>query len=159
MSFPQSSEVVRKYLARALQDDRERPKPPITLAGPQTNGSTPPPSWTAPIPKVTTSGTPYTERLKVREEAEPGDEQWPYTRAELIRMNDRFIERMEQALARGLEKLPREVEARVWERRVRIAQMHSKACAHCGRRFVPIRRTRKFCSQYCRGAHQRQAAA
>jgi hypothetical protein len=103
MSFPRSSEVVRRYLARALQSDMERAATtPISLAGSRTNGRAPPPPEAPPISEVAMSGTPYAGRLKVRE-PEPGDEQAPYSRTELVRMNDEFCTRLERAFERGKE--------------------------------------------------------
>ena len=42
-----------------------------------------------------------------RAPCEPGDEQvGEYTRQRLIRMNERFVERMQDAIERGLERRP-----------------------------------------------------
>jgi hypothetical protein len=71
----------------------------------------------------------------------------------------RFVERLERAVARGLERLPHETEDEARRRREHIARVNGRACAHCGRVFVPIRSTKQYCSVGCRNAayHQRHA--
>ena len=68
---------------------------------------------------------------------EPGDEitgAWPPE--QLLRMNDRFVERLERAFARGLETRPQETEDEAHQRREHTAQMNggSPICTRCGTR-------------------------
>jgi hypothetical protein len=74
-------------------------------------------------------------------------------------MNERFVERLERAIARGLETRPQEIDDEARQRRERAARMNSgdPTCAHCSNAFVPIRSTQKYCSERCRQAayHQR----
>jgi hypothetical protein len=97
------SEVVRRYLVRALTGDTERPRPPVTLPGqradsvPQpTPAPAPPPIWTGDLRN-------RSRAISGAAEAEPGDEVGPYTREELIRMDTRFRARLLGAFKRGKE--------------------------------------------------------
>jgi uncharacterized OB-fold protein len=74
-------------------------------------------------------------------------------------MNDRFVERLERAIARGLEKPPQETEEEARRRREHTARVNGTTCAHCGKTFVPVRSTKQYCSVRCRHAayHQRHA--
>jgi hypothetical protein len=103
-NFCLNSEAVRRYLTRALTGDTERERPPVTLAGqrpdriPQPTPPPPPapPMWTGDLRNRSraTSGAA---------EAEPGDEQGPYTYAELVQMNNKFRARLLRAFKRGKE--------------------------------------------------------
>jgi hypothetical protein len=102
-SIPLNSDVVRRYLARALTGDTERPRPPVTLPGqradsvPQpTPAPAPPPIWTGDLRN-------RSRAISGAAEAEPGDEAGPYTREELIRMDIRFRARLTRAFERGKE--------------------------------------------------------
>jgi len=91
---------------------------------------------------------------------EPGDEiAGGWTLERLLRMNDRFVERLERAIARGLESRPQETEDEARRRREHAALMNGRdtTCAHCDKAFAPIRSTQKYCSERCRQAayHQR----
>jgi hypothetical protein len=108
-TFSPSREAVRQYLIRALTGDAERLRPPVTLAGPQTNGSTPPPTplppTPSPPPPVRTQG-PHVRRQHThayRAEFQPGDEQGAYSREQLVQMDDRFRTRLLQAFESGKE--------------------------------------------------------
>ena len=86
---------------------------------------------------------------------EPGDEvTGAWTVERLLRMNDRFVERLERAFARGLETRPQETEDEAHQRREHAAQMNGKSpiCTRCGDAFVPIRGgdQQKYCSHRCR---------
>ena len=88
---------------------------------------------------------------------EPGDEiagGWALER--LLRMNDRFVERLEHAIARGLEKRPQETEDEARRRQEHMAQMNGEnvACV-CGKAFHPPRSNQVYCSKRCRDARQR----
>ena len=77
---------------------------------------------------------------------EPGDEiAGGWTVEHLIRMNDRFVERLERAIARGLEKPPQETEEEARRRREHTARVNGTTCAHCSNAFVPICSTQKYC--------------
>ena len=79
---------------------------------------------------------------------EPGDEiAGGWTVEHLIRMNDRFVERLKRAFARGLETRPQEIDDEARQRRERAARMNSgdPTCAHCSNAFVPICSTQKYC--------------
>jgi hypothetical protein len=108
MPLPLNREALRRYLARAISAvDVNRPPAPITLAGPRSNSSAtpqhPPPllSNGAPPPKDPWEHDGRT-RPKVAE-PEPGDEQGAYAHAELVRMDNRFRDRLLRAFERGLE--------------------------------------------------------
>jgi hypothetical protein len=104
-NFSLNSAAVRRYLARALTGDTERPRPPVTLAGQQhSNGSVAiPPSGAAPAPTPIPT-RPIHDRPKSNDtEPEPGDEQWAYSREQLIRMDYRFRTRLLRAIERGQE--------------------------------------------------------
>jgi hypothetical protein len=102
------SEIVRKYLIRALTGDAERRQhAPVSLAGPHTNGSAIPQQ---PPPLLPDTPTPREltwehHRRSVISAGEPlaGDEAGPYAYAELVRMNNRFRARLLQAFERGKE--------------------------------------------------------
>ena len=86
---------------------------------------------------------------------EPGDEiagGWPPE--QLLRMNERFAERLERAFARGLESRPQETEDEAHRRRELVVQMNGESpiCTRCGDSFVPIRGgdQQKYCSRRCR---------
>ena len=86
---------------------------------------------------------------------EPGDEiAGGWTLERLLRMNDRFVERLEHAIARGLEKRPQETEDEA--RRRREAQMNGDGVVcTCGKAFHPTRSNQVYCSKRCRDARQR----
>lgn len=101
------SEAVRQYLARALTGDAERPRPPITLAGQRTSNvpqptppplPAPPPIWTRP-----SHDRRQSRAISSRTEPEPGDEQWTYSRQQLVMMDNRFRARLVRAFKRGEE--------------------------------------------------------
>jgi len=73
---------------------------------------------------------------------------WPIDR--LLRMNERFVERMWRAVRRGLEKPPVEVEI--------PANGHGTVCAHCGRPLICVRKTKRFCDSNCRNRWHAQHA-
>jgi hypothetical protein len=103
-----NNDVVRRYLVRALAgDSSERPRPPVTLAGRQHgNGSaaaSPSAASPAPAPPVWTGDLRRSRIVTGAAEAEPGDEQWTYSREELIRMDRRFRARLLHAFERGKE--------------------------------------------------------
>jgi hypothetical protein len=76
---------------------------------------------------------------------------WTFER--LLQMNDRFIERVERAIACGLETLPQQAGDEARQRREPTARVNGDTtCAHCGRAFVPFRSDMKYCSQSCRQA-------
>ena len=88
---------------------------------------------------------------------EPGDEiAGGWTLERLLRMNDRFVARLEHAIARGLEKRPQETEDEARRRREHMAQMNGESvvCA-CGKAFRPTRSNQVYCSKRCRDARQR----
>jgi len=71
-------------------------------------------------------------------------------------MNDRFVARLEHAIARGLEKQPQETEDEARRRRENMAQMkgESVVCT-CGKAFHPTRSNQVYCSKRCRDARRR----
>jgi hypothetical protein len=90
---------------------------------------------------------------------EPGDEiagEWTIER--LLRMNERFVERLERAFARGLERRPNQADQQL--RRTTPVNGGDTICAHCGDPFTPFRSDMKYCSQRCRQAayHARLAS-
>jgi hypothetical protein len=114
--------VVRKYLVHALTGDTGRLRPPITLAGAHANGGTPPRLPPPPIPAAPPSSTrelwePDRRTRHSVAEAEPGDEQWTYSRKELLRMDARFRARLLKAFERGKES--REAAAALYDGCVR----------------------------------------
>src|SRR5262245_24647510 len=73
-----------------------------------------------------------------------------------LRMNDRFVERLKHAIARGLEKRPQETEDEARRRREHMAQMNGESVVcTCGRAFHPTRSNQVYCSKRCRDARQR----
>jgi hypothetical protein len=86
--------------------DEQRKRPPITLPGrpvvtKPTEPSPPSPPTTAPRTgwlKLPEGGAPAGYR-----EMDPVDVLPPYTREQLVRMNDRFVHRLQRAFARGRE--------------------------------------------------------
>ena len=86
---------------------------------------------------------------------EPGDEiagGWMLER--LLRMNDRFVERLEHAIARGLEKRPKETDDDAQRRREQSIHDGGRICT-CGKAFRPIRSNQVYCSKRCRDARLR----
>ena len=87
---------------------------------------------------------------------EPGDEiTGAWTAERLLRMNERFVERLERAFARGLERRPQETGDEAHQRREHATQMNGgddPICTRCGDTFVPIRGgdQQKYCSRRCR---------
>jgi hypothetical protein len=86
---------------------------------------------------------------------EPGDEiAGAWTVERLLRMNERFVERLERAFARGLENRPQETTNEAHRRQEHAAQMNGESpiCTRCGDAFVPIRGgdQQKYCSPRCR---------
>src|SRR5262249_27257767 len=73
-------------------------------------------------------------------------------------MNDRFVERLEHPIARGLEKRPQETEDEARRRQENMAQMNGEnvVCV-CGKAFQPTRSNLVYCSKRCRDARQRQS--
>ena len=89
---------------------------------------------------------------------EPGDEvTGGWTLERLRRMNAPFVERLEHAIARGLEKRPQETEDEARPRREHVAQMNGKGavCTQCSAVFTPVRNIQKYCSVRCRQARRR----
>lgn len=87
---------------------------------------------------------------------EPGDEivgGWPLDR--LLRMNDRFTERLEHAIACGLER-PQKTDGEVRQRREQSTQLcdEDRVCS-CGKAFHPGRRNQVYCSRRCYNARHR----
>jgi hypothetical protein len=103
-NFSLNNKVVRRYLIRALTGDAERPRPPITLAGQRTDGvpqpisPAAPPIWTRP-----SHDRRQSRAISNRVEPEPGDEQWTYSRQQLVMMDTRFRARLLRAFKRGKE--------------------------------------------------------
>jgi hypothetical protein len=71
-------------------------------------------------------------------------------------MNDRFVARLEHAIARRLEKRPQETEDAARRRQEHMAQMNGESvvCA-CSKAFHPSRGNQVYCSKRCRDARQR----
>ena len=87
---------------------------------------------------------------------EPGDEiagGWPLER--LLRMNERFVARLTNAIARGLEKRPQQTEDEARRRREQSTQSSEGRVCACGKAFHPGRSNQVFCSKRCRDARQR----
>jgi hypothetical protein len=98
------SETVRRRLVRMLTGDVERPRPPVTLAGQRTSGA--PPSDPSPLPAASPpvwTTAPYSRRDRAIAEPEAGDEQGPYSREQLIRMDCRFRAQLLRTFRDGLE--------------------------------------------------------
>ena len=77
-------------------------------------------------------------------------------------MNEHFVERVERAIACGLEKRPQKM-GQTRQRREHTVQVNGDGapCAHCGEMLAPIRSDMKYCSVRCRqlAYHQRLALA
>ena len=104
MSSLQYSEAIRKRLVHMLTGDTGRPRPPISLAGPRTNGGAAPPL--SPGAPPTPRELPWEHfRRAVISAGEPvaSDEAGPYAYGELVRMDNRFRARLLQAFERGKE--------------------------------------------------------
>ncbi len=107
-TLPLHSDVVRKYLVRALTGDTGRPRPPITLAGPRTNGGAAP-QWPPPLspeaPPTPRELTWEHYRRAIISAGEPvaGDGEGPYAHSELVRMDNKFRARLLRAFERGKE--------------------------------------------------------
>ena len=87
---------------------------------------------------------------------EPGDEVaggWPLDR--LLRMNDRFVARLANAIARGLEKRPQETEDEARRRQEHMAQMNGENVVMRLRQDVPPNPLQSGGSKRCRDARQR----
>ena len=87
-------------------------------------------------------GRPPYLHSRIRDEhCEPGDEiagGWTFER--LLRMNDRFVERLEHAIARGLEKRPQETQDEARRRREYMAEINGESVVcTCGKAFHPTR--------------------
>src|SRR5215472_9511697 len=97
-------------IATMLAYDRaSRPPPPVTLPGR-------PAAITAAIAAVDVAREPRGPRDEHRgapspwaggATPQPGDEDPTWTREQLVRMNTRFVDRVEKAIAAGLEHDPR----------------------------------------------------
>ena len=89
-----------RRLCRLLVLDEARHRPPISLPG------RPCPVRPPPLPPVDRAREKWT-RLdcgsKLYGPAEPGDERLPYSREQLVRMDERFSQRLERAFAAGEE--------------------------------------------------------
>jgi hypothetical protein len=90
-----------RYLAVRLALDEMRRRPPISLPG--RPASTREVVKAAPPPKVRPPPQLDCASQLCRREAEPEDGCAPYSRAELLKMDRRFRERLERAFALGLE--------------------------------------------------------
>lgn|SRR5262245_1255874 len=90
---------------------------------------------------------PYTHSQIRDGDYEPGDEMvGGWSLQQLHDMNDRFVERMNRAIALGLEAPPQGAP----QQDAPPTQIHNgSACAHCGRPFFTTRSDKKFCSQWC----------
>jgi hypothetical protein len=98
-------------------------------------------------------GRPPHVHSRIRDgQHEPSDEiSGGWTPERLLQMNDRFVERVERAIACGLESRPRETEqARHCRESTVRANENRTPCAHCGNAFTPIRSDMKYCSIRCR---------
>jgi hypothetical protein len=110
--WPWRSTAFLRRLAKLLAVDEARRRPPaITLAGSKLSPSKPPPP---PPPKPPAALLTSTGRLRWapfrgdalehhRTPFQPGDECWPYSRDQLMRMDSRFTRRLRRALASGKE--------------------------------------------------------
>jgi hypothetical protein len=77
---------------------------------------------------------------------EPGDQQvgeWSFEQR--LRMNEAFVERVQRAIALGLECCSRPAGDHV----LQPMDSKKKLCAHCGDEFVPRRRDTLYCSINC----------
>lgn len=107
---PAEHDAALARLVRMLTGDADRPRPPISLPG---RPADPPPARSL-VNTETNSTAPrsglaasYATSTLVNAPYEPGDEQvgaWP--RDALERMNRRFAERLERAIASGQEHQP-----------------------------------------------------
>ena len=108
---PWPSTAFFRRLVRLLAIDERRSRPPITLAGPAPPAPSPPPLPPKPPAALhTVTGrlrwAPYRRDDTLehhRTPFQPGDECWPYSRDQLLRMDLRFSRRLRRALASGKE--------------------------------------------------------
>jgi hypothetical protein len=101
-------------------------------------------------------GRPPHVHSRIRDEQhEASDEiSGGWTLERLLRMNDRFVDRMERAIASGLEMLPEQAGNEARRRQDPTARVNGNGtpCAHCGADFTPFRTDMKYCSVGCRQA-------
>jgi hypothetical protein len=106
-NFSLNSEVVRRRLVRMLTGDAERPRPPITLPGQRADSVPQPAAPPVPAPLPIWTRPPHNRRqdrtIASRAVPEAGDEQWTYSRTELVRMDNHFRTRLLRAFKRGRE--------------------------------------------------------
>jgi hypothetical protein len=88
-----------RRLCRLLVLDEARHRPPISLPGRPRPVQPPPP----PVDRA--SGWVRLDcTSKLYGPAEPGDERLPYSREQLVRMDERFSQRLKRAFAAGRER-------------------------------------------------------
>jgi hypothetical protein len=87
-------------LVRMLSGDDRRPRPPISLPGRSAMPTAPPPASPSAIRQH------RLWRWAPPREPKDADAREPYSREQLERMDTRFIERLERAIARGQEQPP-----------------------------------------------------
>jgi hypothetical protein len=101
-------------------------------------------------------GRPPHMHSRIRDDlCESGDEiagEW--TPDELLRMNARFVERLEHVIARGLERRPDQAHHPLGD--TGLANGRDKLCVRCGDQFTPIRSDMIYCSVGCRQAAYRE---
>ena len=86
-----------RRLCRLLILDEARHRPPISLPG------RPRPVSPPPVDRAREKWTRLDCGSKLYGPAEPGDERLPYSREQLVRMDERFSQRLERAFAAGEE--------------------------------------------------------
>ena len=102
---PNRTTVIGRRIAALLARDEVRHRPPVSLPGkPASSASSPKPK---PPPAAPTGYGPQHLDLRssrlTAEQPTPEDAFGPYTRAQLLRMNWRFVERIEQAFRNSTE--------------------------------------------------------
>jgi hypothetical protein len=103
---PRERRAALAHLIRMLTGDANRPRSPISLPGRPVNPA--PPTLPLAPDEQPSSGSKW-GRLPIpaaRGEPTAEDAEWTYTRDALERMNRRFAERLERAIASGQEHQP-----------------------------------------------------
>ena len=102
---PNRATAIQRRLAALLARDEARHRPPVSLPGKPANSA----SSLKPKPPPTVRVGFGPQHLDLRssrltaEQPTPEDAFGPYTRAQLLRMNWRFVERIERAFRNGTE--------------------------------------------------------
>jgi hypothetical protein len=103
----QERQAALAKLVRLLVGDTTRPRPPISLPGRLALPVAPPPAIAlSPTPTLRYWRRAVPTGKAITRPSSDADAREPYSREQLERMDTRFIERLERAIAHGKERPP-----------------------------------------------------